>query len=60
MSKSDQILNDGEIGCLKYTWCLWDRYQSNFLANKKNYVEDKEIVFEFSDLQEFAALWNNS
>lgn len=60
MDKDPQLLNDGDTGSLKYAWCIWDRYQSNIFTHKQNYVEDKEIVYEFSNLQEFAGLWNNT
>lgn len=60
MDKNPSKMNDGEEGKLMHTWCIWDRYQTNQYTHKNNYVEDKNIVYEFSTLQEFAGLWKNT
>ena len=60
MDKNPYSENDGDTGKLMCTWWIWDRYQSNIFAHKNNYVKDREIVYEFSTLEEFAALWNNT
>lgn len=59
MDINPKAKNEGEHK-LMHTWSVWDRYQINTFTNKKNYFEDRSVVYEFDTLEQFAALWNNT
>jgi hypothetical protein len=45
---------------LKDHWCVWERYQTSYIQNKANYLESNQIIYEFSNLSQFASFWKNT